>query len=115
MRKTQVRLSSVCADFEAYERASGSSRSSADKFVNLCSEVRELPSNFSRRLFQVYEFRIYHTKFLLSQFLFVRNSVMDKIQQGRPKFFGRPCSVLLLKDCLQCALFEFLDELVYTL
>ena len=35
-------------------RASGSSRSSANKFVNLCSEVHELPSNFSCVLFRGY-------------------------------------------------------------
>ena len=43
---------SICADFEVCVRASGSSRSSANKFVNLCSEVHDLPSNFSCVLFR---------------------------------------------------------------
>ena len=46
----QICLYFTCADFEVHETASGSSRSSANKFVNLCPEVRELPSNFSRHL-----------------------------------------------------------------
>ena len=55
MKNKQVRLYSVCADFEVREKLPISSRSSANKFVNLCSEVHELPSNFSRHLLQAYE------------------------------------------------------------
>ena len=42
-------------NFEIHERAFISSRSSVNKFVNLCPEVHELPSNFSRHLFQAHE------------------------------------------------------------
>ena len=55
MKNKQVRLYSVCADFEAHERAPRSSRSSANKFVNLCSDVHELPRDFSRHLLQACE------------------------------------------------------------
>ena len=63
MKNKQVRLYSVCADFEVHERAPRSSRSSANKFVNLSSEVHELPSNFLRYLLQAYELGYYTLNF----------------------------------------------------
>lgn len=40
-------MRSVCVDFEVHEKSSGSSRPSANKYVNLCPEVHNLLSNFS--------------------------------------------------------------------
>ena len=62
-RNKQASLLFVCANLEAYERAFGSTRSSANNDVSSCPSRHVLPGNFSRELFRRFKTGLFTLNF----------------------------------------------------